>query len=108
MGKSLSFKKKKAYKKGGMIEYAEGGVVEGPSHEQGGVPAVDEQTGEQVAEIEGGERIFSTEDTAQLEQAAQQVLQLADQDQLQADEAAKQLGYRVTEMILKQEQVNPQ
>ena len=42
-----------------------------------------------------------------MEQAAAQIIQLAEQDQLQADEAAKQLGYQVTEMVMKQEQVNP-
>jgi hypothetical protein len=80
--------------------------VQGPPHSQGGVEAVD-QTGEPVAEIEGEERIFSVEDTKAIEQEARNILQLADQDQFMADEAAKQLGYKVTEMIVRQEQVNP-
>jgi len=42
-----------------------------------------------------------------MEQSARNIIQLAEQDQLQADEAAKQLGYRVAEMIMRQEQVNP-
>jgi len=103
---NLSFKRKK-YKMGGAIEYQEGGEVQGPPHSQGGVPVTQEDTGEPIAEVEGGERIFSVEDTQMLEQAAKNVLQLADQDQFQADEAAKQLGYKITEMIVKQEQINP-
>ena len=83
-----------------------GGVVEGPPHEQGGVPAV-APNGAPVAEVEGGERIFSVEDTQMLEQAAMQVVQAAQQNPQQADEMAKQLGYAVVQMIVKQEQVNP-
>ena len=88
-------------------KYQEGGEVQGPAHSQGGMPAVEEGTGEPVAEIEGGERIFSVEDTNEMEQAARNIIQLAEQDQLQADEAAKELGYRVAEMIMRQERVNP-
>jgi hypothetical protein len=102
---NLSFKRKK-YAVGGKINYQEGGEVQGPPHSQGGVEAVD-QTGEAVAEIEGEERIFSVEDSKAIEQEARNILQLADQDQFMADEAAKQLGYKVTEMIVRQEQVNP-
>ena len=102
---NLSFKRKK-YAAGGKINYQEGGEVQGPPHSQGGVKAID-QTGEAVAEVEGGERIFSVEDTKAIEQEARNILQLADQDQFMADEAAKQLGYKVTEMIVRQEQVNP-
>ena len=83
-----------------------GGVVDGPPHSQGGVKAI-APTGEAVAEVEGGERLFSVQDTKALEKAAAQVIQMAQEDPVQADEAAKQLGYTVTEMIVKQEQVNP-
>lgn len=86
--------------------YADGGEVVGPSHAQGGVPVVDGNQ-QPVAEVEGGERIFSVEDTAAIEQAARNIIQLAQQDQMQADEAAKQLGYQVAEMLMRQEQVNP-
>lgn len=85
-------------------QYAEGGVIEGPSHDQGGVPAVNEQTGEQVAEVEGGERIFSTEDTQQMEQIAMQVMELQQSNPTAADQLAKELGFMVVEMIMKQEQ----
>ena len=83
-----------------------GGVVDGPPHEAGGVDVVG-PSGAPVAEVEGGERIFSVEDTQMLEQAAMQVIQAAQQDPGQADEMAKQLGYAVVQMIAKQEQVNP-
>lgn len=85
-------------------KYTDGGTVSGPSHEQGGVPAVDEQTGEQVAEVEGGERIFSTEDTQAMEQVAMQVMELQQTNPTAADQLAKELGFMVVEMIMKQEQ----
>lgn len=84
--------------------YAEGGMIEGPPHDQGGVPAVDEQTGQQVAEVEGGERIFSTEDTQQMEQIATQIMELQQSNPSAAEQLAKELGFMVVEMIMKQEQ----
>ncbi len=47
-------------KKGGMVRKgyfggAEGGVLEGPSHNDGGLGVYNEQTGKKVAEFEGGE-----------------------------------------------------
>ena len=105
-GSKFAIGKTGIFADGGKMDYAEGGVVAGPAHEQGGIEVVDQQNAP-VAEVEGGERIFSIEDTQAMEQAAAQIIQLAEQDQLQADEAAKQLGYQVTEMVMKQEQVNP-
>jgi len=75
--------------------YAPGGVVQGPSHAQGGVPAVD-PSGEQIAEVEGNERIFSQEDTQEMEQMA---LAIKDLPASEADRAARELGYRVVTMI---------
>ncbi len=95
--------KKPSYAQGGRMQMADGGMVQGPPHEQGGVEAVQEETGEPIAEVEGGERIFSIEDTQMMEQAAAQIAQLAEQDPAGADEAAKQLGYAVVKMIMKQE-----
>lgn len=83
-------------------KFAQGGEVQGPPHEEGGVPVVDEATQEPMAEVEGGERIFSIEDTQMMEQAAQQIMELSQQDPQGADEAAKQLGYAVVEMLQKQ------
>jgi hypothetical protein len=83
----------------------EGGMAEGPEHEEGGIAAVQAQTGEQVAEIEGGERVFSQEDTAMLEQGAMQIIEMTDAgDQAGADDMAKKLGYAVVNMIAAQEQ----
>lgn len=84
-------------------KYAEGGMVEGPPHEQGGVAAVD-GSGEQIAEVEGGERIFSTEDTQQMEQVAMQIMELQQSNPTAADQLARELGFMVVEMIMKQEQ----
>lgn len=90
---------------GGAIPSVGEGKVEGPSHEQGGVPAVDAKTGEQVAEIEGEERIFSVEDTSMMEQAAMEIIKATQAgDQEAADDMAKRLGYAVVEMIAAQEQ----
>jgi hypothetical protein len=75
--------------------YAEGGVVEGPPHEQGGVAAVD-PSGQQIAEVEGNERIFSVEDTQQIEQMALAIGQLP---AAEADVAARELGYSIVDMV---------
>lgn len=79
-----------------------GGVPQGPSHDQGGMPIIDPATGEKKAEIEGGERIFSVEDTQQMEQMAQAIMQAGDPEQQQ--QAAMQLGMFVVEAISRQEQ----
>jgi hypothetical protein len=90
---------------GGALPAVGEGKVQGPSHEEGGVPAVDTQTGEMVAEIEGEERIFSTEDTSIMEEAAIEIIKATQAgDQEAADDMAKRLGYAVVEMIAAQEQ----
>lgn len=83
--------------------YAPGGVVKGPSHEEGGVPVVAD--GQQIAEVEGEERIFSIEDTQEIEQMA---IAIGELPASEADNAAKQLGYRVVDMIGKQDATPPQ
>lgn len=86
----------------------EGGKVRGPSHADGGIEAVDQKSGAPVAEIEGDERIFSVENTEELETKALEIsdfLQRDDQDT--ANELATVLGFRVVEMIAEQEQINP-
>lgn len=79
--------------------YAPGGKVQGRSHAQGGVPAVD-QSGQQVAEIEGNERIFSVEDTAEIESLGLAIMELPAGE---ADKAAMGLGYRVVDMLGQQD-----
>jgi len=82
----------------------DGGMAMGPDHEQGGIPVMQEGTGEQVAEIEGGERVFSQEDTSMLEQGAMQIIEMTDAgDQAGADDMAKRLGYAIVNMIAAQE-----
>jgi hypothetical protein len=104
-GGSFTKKPRKAAQSNDGSQYlAEGGELEGPSHEQGGVPVVEEGTGEPMAEAEGGERIFSIEDTQMMEEAAAQIMELSQQDPNAADDAAKQLGYAVVEMLMRQEQ----
>lgn len=100
-GKSFDNKKTEEFAQGGkMKSYAMGGEVEGASHEMGGVPVVD-QTGEQIAEVEGGERIFSVEDTQAIEQMVQQYAQTQDEN------IKLQLGEYVIQAVMQQEQVNP-
>ncbi len=83
---------------------ADGGVAEGPSHEEGGIPVGEQGAEEPMAEIEGGERVFSREDTAALEQAAEQIIQLQESgDQAGAEDMAKRLGFAVVNMIAAQE-----
>jgi hypothetical protein len=86
--------------------YQDGGMVEGPSHEEGGIEAY-ASDGTPVAEIEGGERIFSVQDTAEIEAAVSEINSLSESDPEAADQMAMKLGYRVAEMIVKQEQINP-
>jgi hypothetical protein len=81
-----------------------GGMIEGPPHEQGGVPVVDQNTGEPMVEAEGGERIFSVEDTQQMEEIGRQIIELQQNNPTAADQLAKELGYMVVEMIVRQEQ----
>lgn len=40
-------------------KYAKGGLFDGPSHSEGGMPVLNPRTGKKVAEIEGGEPILS-------------------------------------------------
>jgi len=96
---ALSFRKKrkKAFQIG-----ADGMKVEGPSHERGGVEART-PNGKPVAEIEGGERIFSQEDTEYLEQAAKSIVRTLQSNPQAANTAAQALGFKVVEMIVEQE-----
>lgn len=63
-----------------------------------------DESGQQVAEVEGNERVFSTEDTQQMEQIATQIMELQQSNPSAADQLAKELGFMVVEMIMKQEQ----
>jgi len=83
-----------------------GGVVQGPPHSQGGVEVMDE-AGAPVAEVEGGERIFSIEDTAQIEEMAMGVVQAMQQDPQAAQQMATELGMAVVKMVAQQEVANP-
>lgn len=92
---------------GGQLQKMQpGGLVQGPSHEQGGIPVVDGSQ-EPIAEIEGGERIFSVEDTAQIEQMSMAIIQASQQDPQAAQAMATELGMAVVQMVAKQEVVNP-
>lgn len=83
----------------------DGGMAMGPDHEDGGIPVVQEQTGEPVAEIEGGERVFSQEDTAMMEEAAMSIIEAMNGgDQATAEQMAMQLGFAIVNMIAAQEQ----
>ncbi len=94
-----------SHQDGGAMPMQEGGMAQGPSHAQGGIEVQQEDTGEPVAEIEGGERIFSVEDTQMLEEAAMQIQEAMDGgDQQQAEDLAMRLGFAVVQMIAAQEQ----
>lgn len=97
----------------GKQELADGGMTEGPTHEGGGVDVYQEGTAPEdgapgaagpVAEIEGGERVFSTEDTEAMEAAAEQIIQMMESgQQQQAEDMAMRLGFAVVDMIAQQE-----
>ena len=100
---SLKFK----LRNGGKADLANGGKAIGPSHNEGGIDAVD-KSGDPVAEIEGGERVFSIEHTTEIEEKAAEISAFVEaEDNDTADELAIVLGYRVVEMIAEQEQINP-
>jgi len=90
---------------GYMQPLQDGGLAQGPSHSEGGIQVQQEDTGEPVAEIEGGERVFSREHTQMLEQAAMQIAQAMESgDEQTAQQMAMQLGFAVVEMISSQEE----
>lgn len=94
---------------GRMQRLQDGGMAEGPSHEEGGIEVQQEDTGEPVAEIEGGERIFSVEDTEMIEQAAMAIIQSVQSgDEEQAKDMAMRLGFSIVQMIAAQEQSQEQ
>lgn len=86
------------------FKYAPGGKVSGPSHNDGGVEAVNKE-GTPVAEIEGGERVFSIEDTKEIEERAMEIEKEKDEDQKNI--FAQALGHRIVEMLARQERINP-
>jgi hypothetical protein len=75
-----------------------GGKVSGPDHTEGGVQV---NKGEKpVAEIEGQERLFSKENTKEIEDKCQDILaarETGDEDQALA--LASELGFMVCEMV---------
>src|SRR4051812_12167727 len=79
----------------GSQKLSQGGMTEGPSHEDGGVDVYQEGQDPAegpAAEIEGGERVFSKEDTEAIEQAAEQIIQLQEKGQQdQAEDMAMRL-----------------
>lgn len=70
------------------------------------MPVINPETGQKEAEIEGGERIFSVEDTQQMEHMAQAIASAGDEEQ--QFQAAAQLGLFVTEALMKQEKAASQ
>ena len=49
--------------KGGMVEYGDGGLFNGPSHKQGGIPVTTKGSGN-MFEVEGGEAIINKKSTS--------------------------------------------
>ena len=92
---------------GGKVDQnlSDGGMAQGPSHEEGGIDVVKKGETKPRAEIEGNERVFSQEDTAAMEQAAAQIIQLKESgDEQGAQEMATALGFAVVNMIAAQEE----
>ncbi len=55
-------------------QFAKGGLFDGPSHSQGGMPVINPRTGKKVAEIEGGEPILSKKTYANNREIINQLL----------------------------------
>lgn len=79
---------------------AKGGVISGPSHEEGGVQVFSK--GKHVAEVEGGERLFSVEDTNEIDRL------VAEMAKRPSKKKAAMLGKKVTSMVKKQEAADKQ
>jgi len=102
------------YQHGGIIpkysvvkKFRSGGAV--PSFQEGGeMAAAPTEPGmvEEGAQVQGGEQIFSVEDTQQIIQMVQQILQT--QDQRQQAELLMQLGLFVVEAVMRQMQAGEQ
>ena len=85
----------------------DGGIAKGPSHNEGGIEVVDQEENP-VAEIEGDERIFSVDDTEEIETRVDEISTALDNDDQElADQSALLLGHRIVEMVAKQERINP-
>ncbi len=89
-------------KKARSFKLAMGGKTKGPSHKEGGIEA---KVGEKpVAEVEGGERVFSQDDTAFIEQEVEKIKGYMETNDIPgADNCAKDLGYAVAKMVSKQD-----
>lgn len=86
-------------------DLSDGAKAEGPSHQAGGIEVGAKGEGAPMAEIEGGERVFSKEDTAAIEGAAEQIIQLQEAgDTAGAEDMAKRLGFAVVNMVAAQEE----
>lgn len=80
----------------------DGGKAQGLAHEEGGIKA--QKDGKSVAEIELNERVFSQEDTEFMDAEAQKISAYMESgDQVGADKCAKDLGYAVAKMVIKQD-----
>jgi hypothetical protein len=90
------------YSNGGIVRnYSKGGVVEGMPHEMGGVPTFDKE-GNEIAEVEGGEQIFSVADTEMIQEIVSRILNARSQEE--ADKLAIQLGYFIVDANQRQQE----
>ena len=81
-----------------VVRYPNGAKIEGNTHEQNGVKI---NNGEQPeVEIEGGERLFSVEDTLIIEKLSAGI----NGESEDSDELALQLGHEVSKMVAAQDQ----
>jgi hypothetical protein len=105
------------YQRGGVIpkysivkRFRSGGIV--PSFQEGGemmagaAEPTQPGTVEEGAQVQGGEQIFSVEDTQKIIQMVQQIMQT--QDQRQQAELLMQLGLFVVEAVMRQMQAGEQ
>jgi hypothetical protein len=83
-----------------VVSYPDGGKIEGNTHNQGGVKV--NGAGQPEVEIEGGERLFSVEDTETIEGWVAKMN--ATEEIEEKNELALRLGHKVSKMVAAQDQ----
>lgn len=81
------------------MSHKKDGILEGPNHSQNGIEVRDEDGN--VTIVEGGERLFSVEDTAEMEKLSDMITH--GEFDTDSRQMAQELGFKVSEMIKRQD-----
>ena len=83
-----------------ITRYPDGGKIDGDTHAQNGVDVIN-NADDSETQLEGGERVFSVEDTADIDRLSANISSSEGED---SNELAMQLGYKVSKMVAAQDQ----